>query len=87
MPFAVAEEDGVLTLTLDTPGSAVNIFNHATARQLVEILHDASTRALRAIVFESAKQSSFINGVGLLLAHASQTRDDLLRASTPPWTA
>src|SRR5262249_17414115 len=41
----------------------------------------------RAIVFETAKPGSFINGVGLLLAQAAQTEADVLRASTPPWEA
>src|SRR5262249_9688901 len=39
------------------------------------------------IVFDTAKSSSFINGVGLLLAHAARTYDDTVRASTPPWEA
>jgi enoyl-CoA hydratase/carnithine racemase len=87
MPFAAATHDGVLTLTLDTPGSPINIFNHATAHQLIEILSAVTPSTTRAIVFETAKPHSFINGVGLLLAHASQTEEDLARASTPPWTA
>lgn len=87
MPFAVAGRHGVLTLTLDTPGSPINIFNHATARQLLEILAAIDPSATRAIVFETAKRSSFINGVGLLLAQAARTYDDVVRASTPPWQA
>jgi enoyl-CoA hydratase/carnithine racemase len=87
MPFDVTAKDGVLTLTLDTPGSAINIFNHATAHQLIDILSNVTPATTRAIVFETAKPNSFINGVGLLLAQASQTYDDIMRASTPPWTA
>lgn len=87
MPFAVDHRDGVLTLTLDTPGSPVNIFNHAAARQLSEILAQVRPADTRAIVIDSAKPGSFLNGVGLLLAHASQTRAALVAASTPPWTA
>jgi len=87
MPVTVAERDGVLTLTFDTPGSPINVFNNATADQLTEILAGVSPATTRAIVFETAKPNSFINGVGLLLAHASQSYDDILRASTPPWTA
>jgi len=87
MPFDVATRDGVLTLTLDTPGSAVNIFNHATAHQLLDVLADVSPATTRAIVFETAKHESFINGVGLLLAHASQTLEDVERAAGPPWAA
>jgi enoyl-CoA hydratase/carnithine racemase len=77
----------VLTLTFDTPGSPINVFNNATADQLTEILAGVTPATTRAIVFETAKPNSFINGVGLLLAHASQSYDDILRASTPPWTA
>lgn len=87
MPFAVAQHDGVLTLTLDTPRSTVNIFNHATARQLVEILSDVTPHNTRAIVFETAKPGSFINGVGLLLAHAAQTADGIATAAAPAWAA
>jgi len=87
MPFDVTTNDGVLTLTLDTPGSAINIFNHATARQLIDILSHVTPATTRAIVFETAKPNSFINGVGLLLAQAAQTYDDVRRASTPPWSA
>ncbi|MGH7786120.1 MAG: enoyl-CoA hydratase/isomerase family protein, partial [Candidatus Binatia bacterium] len=87
MPFDVATHDGVMTLTLDTPGSGINIFNHATAHQLVEILAPVTPATTRAIVFETAKPNSFINGVGLLLAHAAQNQADVERASAPPWAA
>jgi enoyl-CoA hydratase/carnithine racemase len=87
MPFAAARRDGVLTLTLDTPHSPINVFNTATAEQLTEILAAVDPATTRAIVFESAKPNSFINGVGLLLAHASQAIEDIVRASTAPWTA
>ncbi len=87
MPFDVAAQDGVLTLTLDTPGSPINIFNHATAHQLIEIMSTVTTTTTRAVVFQTAKPHSFINGVGLLLAHAAQTYADIERASTPPWQA
>lgn len=87
MPFTASERDGVLTLTLDTPGSPINIFNHPTAHQLIDIMARVDPKTTRAIVFETAKRNSFINGVGLLLAHASRNFDDVVRASTPPWTA
>lgn len=87
MPFDVSCDDGILTLTLDTPKSPINIFNHATAHQLSEILASVTPQTTRAIVFETAKPNSFINGVGLLLAQASQTHEDIVRASTPPWDA
>jgi enoyl-CoA hydratase/carnithine racemase len=87
MPFEVATHDGILSLTLDTPGSPINIFNHATAQQLVDILSTVTPATTRAIVFDTAKRNSFINGVGLLLAHAAQTDADLIRASALPWKA
>jgi enoyl-CoA hydratase/carnithine racemase len=87
MPFDVAFDDGILTLTLDTPKSPINIFNHATAHQLIEVLSTVTPQTVRAVVFETAKPNSFINGVGLLLAQASQTYEDVVRASTPPWAA
>ncbi len=87
MPFSVAAADGVLRLTLDTPGSPVNVFNRATAEQLTAILADVTPATTRAIVFETAKPASFINGVGLLLAQAAQTYEDCVRASEPAWAA
>jgi enoyl-CoA hydratase/carnithine racemase len=87
MPFAVSERDGVLTLTLDTPGSPVNVLNHDTARQLVDVLAGVTPARTRAVVFDSAKPNSFLNGVGLLLAQASRTLDDVYRASELPWRA
>src|SRR5262249_41637122 len=65
----------------------VNILNTAAARQLLEVLQQVTPETTRAVVFESAKPNSFINGVGLLLAHASRTVDDVLRASEVPWAA
>lgn len=87
MPFEVSSDDGILTLTLDTPKSPINIFNHATAHQLIDILSTVTAENTRAIVFQTAKPNSFINGVGLLLAQASQSYEDIVRASTPPWEA
>jgi len=87
MPFTASERAGVLTLTLDTPGSPVNIFNEASAEQLVELLRDVTPATTRAVVFASAKPNSFMNGVGLLLAHATRSVDDVMRASAIPWAA
>src|SRR5262245_10089984 len=62
------ESEGRLTLWLDTPGSPVNIFGHAAARQLDLILDSLSSRPARTLVLRSAKPGSFINGAGLLHA-------------------
>ncbi|HYC57903.1 MAG TPA: enoyl-CoA hydratase/isomerase family protein [Candidatus Binatia bacterium] len=87
MPFRESESDGVLRLTLDTPGSPVNVFNLATARQLCGILDNLDAARTRAVVFDTAKPDSFLNGVGLMLAHATRTRDDVMSAAEIPWSA
>jgi enoyl-CoA hydratase/carnithine racemase len=83
MPFEATESDGILTLTLDTPGSAVNILNRATAVQLTGLMAALDPARTRAVVFRTAKRSSFINGVGLLLAHAARTDADVIAAAQP----
>ncbi|HYS09668.1 MAG TPA: enoyl-CoA hydratase/isomerase family protein [Myxococcales bacterium] len=68
-----AMRGGVLHLTLDTRGSSVNVFTPAVALELERELRDGLARGARAVVLESAKPGSFINGVGLLLAASSNT--------------
>ena len=80
MPFEVSRRDDVLHLTLDTPGSRANIFNRDTARQTLELMTTLDSRT-RAIVFRTAKPDSFINGVGLMLANAARSHDDVVRVS------
>lgn len=65
----------VLHLTLDTPGSSVNVFTPAIALELASELRKGLAAGARAVVLRSAKQGSFINGVGLLLAASSHSRD------------
>jgi len=62
---------GILHLTLDTRGSSVNVFTPAVALELERELRDGLAKGARAVVLESAKPGSFINGVGLLLAASS----------------
>ena len=81
VPFEARESDGVLTLTLDTPESTVNIFTRPTAHQVCEIMAAIDLAHTRAIVFRTAKRNSFINGVGLLLAHAARSEADVVEAS------
>ena len=81
MPFEVSRRDDVLHLTLDTPGSRANIFNRDTARQTLELMATVDPRDTRAIVFRTAKPDSFINGVGLMLANAARSHDDVVRVS------
>lgn len=65
---AGALRDGVLVLTLDTPGSSVNILNPRIAQTLRAELEQGLARGARAVVLASGKPGSFVNGVGLLLA-------------------
>jgi enoyl-CoA hydratase/carnithine racemase len=81
MPFTTTCTDGVLTLTLDTPGASVNIFNRATAKQALEILAGVREANTRAVVLRTAKPQSFMNGVGLMLANAANSYDDVVRSS------
>ena len=63
---------GILHLTLDTRGSSVNVLTPAVALELEQGLRDGLARGARAVVLQSAKPGSFINGVGLLLAASSR---------------
>lgn len=80
-PFSVREADGVLELTLDTPGADFNILNQEAATQLLEVLGGADPARLAAVVIRSAKPGSFINGVGLMMAGMAQLPDDAARVS------
>src|SRR5438445_13751 len=62
---------GVLYLTLDTRGSSVNVFTPAVALELERELEAGLAAGARAVVLQSAKPGSFVNGVGLLLAASS----------------
>jgi enoyl-CoA hydratase/carnithine racemase len=73
----------VLYLTLDTVGSSVNIFTPAVALELEAALAEGLAAGARAVVLQSAKPGSFVNGVGLLLAASSHSRAAALeRAQT-----
>jgi enoyl-CoA hydratase/carnithine racemase len=75
MPFHVAYRDGVLHLTLETPNCDVNIFDRASAEQLLKLLPNLSVADTRAVILRTAKPQSFINGVGLLLIQAARTTE------------
>ncbi|MEK7705233.1 MAG: enoyl-CoA hydratase/isomerase family protein [Myxococcota bacterium] len=72
-PFSIEHRQGVLYLTLDTPRCEVNIFNNAAARQLRDVLTTQDFATTRALVLQSGKEGSFVNGVGLLMAVSAQT--------------
>jgi enoyl-CoA hydratase/carnithine racemase len=65
---------GVLYLTLDTRGSSVNVFTPAVALELERELEAGLGAGARAVVLQSAKPGSFVNGVGLLLAASSHSQ-------------
>ena len=65
---------GVLYLTLDTRGSSVNVFTPAVALELERELQAGLAAGARAVVLQSAKPGSFVNGVGLLLAASSHAQ-------------
>jgi enoyl-CoA hydratase/carnithine racemase len=66
-----AVRGGILYLTLDSRGSSVNVFTPAVALELERELQAGLDAGARAIVLQSAKPGSFVNGVGLLLAASS----------------
>ena len=81
MPFTISRQGKVLYLTLDTPGCAVNIFNQRCAEQLLSLLPQLNPTTTQAVVFQSAKADSFINGVGLLLIQAARSRERIQAAA------
>lgn len=62
---------GILYLTLDSRGSSVNVFTPAVALELEQELQAGLEAGARAVVLQSGKPGSFVNGVGLLLAASS----------------
>ncbi len=64
---------GILYLTLDTRGSSVNVFTPAVALELERELQAGLAAGARAVVLQSGKPGSFVNGVGLLLAASSNS--------------
>lgn len=80
-PFRCELRRGVLLLTLDTPGSQVNIFTPEAASHLIDILTRTPTSDLRAVLLRSGKQGSFVNGVGLMIAGSAKSAEDLASAT------
>ncbi len=65
---------GILYLTLDSPGSSVNVVTPALAAELEARLERGLAGGARAVVLQSGKRGSFVNGASLLLA--ASTRPD-----------
>jgi enoyl-CoA hydratase/carnithine racemase len=75
---------GILYLTLDTPGAAVNVLTLDTAASLREALGDIDRATVRAVVLCSAKPASFLNGAGLLmLSRTVKSVEDVSRLVGP----
>jgi enoyl-CoA hydratase/carnithine racemase len=82
-PFTVEPSKHWVTLWLDTPGGSVNVFGPTAARQLGALLKGWARKPPPAIVLRSRKRGSFINGAGLLYAHAATTPASARRVSAP----
>jgi len=79
MPFHDSRRNGILYLTLDTPGSEVNVICRATAMQLESCMRRVSPADTGAVVIRSAKTNSFVNGAQLMLAQAARNEDSAAR--------
>ena len=73
--------DRILVISIDTPGE-LNVLTRDVAKQLTSILHEVHAGTVDAVVLRSEKPASFINGVGLMLAGAVQTPEDVTRLSS-----
>jgi enoyl-CoA hydratase/carnithine racemase len=75
---------GILYLTLDTPGAAVNVLTLDTAASLREALGEVDRATVRAVVLQSAKPGSFLNGAGLLmLSRTVRSVEEISRIAEP----
>ena len=79
-------EGRVLVVTLETPGE-VNVLSRAAARQLSSVLCEVDEASVDALVLRSGKRRSYLNGVGLMLAGAVRTPEDVARLSAEVRTA
>ncbi len=82
-PFHVDHRARVLELRLSTPGSEVNVFDRDAALQLRAVLAEVTPRDLDALVLCTGKPGSFVNGVGLLMANAVSSPEDVTRLTAP----
>lgn len=81
-PLSARSDEGLLWLSLDTPGSDVNVFDLRAATALEQVLGDLPG-GTEAIVLTSTKPGSFVNGVGLMMAGAVKQRGDVARLTEP----
>ncbi len=59
------DSGGVTTITIDVPGSPVNVFNDALAGELIALLDRLEQHVPRAVVFRSGKASGFFAGADI----------------------
>lgn len=81
-PLSARRDGGLLWLTLDTPGSEVNVFDLRAAHALEQAFATLEDD-VEAVVLSSAKPGSFVNGVGLMMAGAVKARGDVARLTEP----
>jgi len=81
VPVDYQRRDGIGYATIRTPASPVNILNRETTRELEEVVRAVDARDTEALVIRSGCPGSFVNGVGLMLAHAVQTAAGIVEAS------
>jgi enoyl-CoA hydratase/carnithine racemase len=79
--FTAELRNGVLELWLDTPNSDFNVFTDAAAVELLSTLEELDVTRVSAVVLRSRKPGSFVNGVGLLMASAARSAEDVTRLS------
>lgn len=80
-PFRVTRDGGLLRLTLDTPGSRVNILDEAAVRQILQVTAALEPGSHRAVLVDSARPGSFLNGARLLALYSVQRPEDAGRLS------
>jgi enoyl-CoA hydratase/carnithine racemase len=79
--LSVDLRSSVLYITLNTPSCAVNIFNAQLGLDLLDVLGSLDGSA-RAVVVESAKPDSFLNGASLMMASAVSTAEAAPRSTS-----
>ncbi len=82
-PFRRDFRQGVIELTLDTPGTELNVLTREAAAYLCDALREVRSSGARAVLFRSGKPRSFVNGVGLMLAGAIKKPEDAAVLTRP----
>ncbi len=82
-PYKLTSEGSVLYMTLDSPGSQVNIFTRAAAEQIIEVFNTLDTDKTNVVVFCSKKPYSYINGTQLVLAPSIKSFEDIVILTEP----